>query len=138
MVEQTNEELREHIAKLESVLRGILDWSATAAVDLTPTGFEEWSLLVPPGPSYSVLQADPPAPYNSTWRMDQWVNNHLRASIDQLATGIQILAISFHTHRGDAGLVRDIIKAREVIRGAHDSLWQAQVRMRRNQETDKS
>jgi hypothetical protein len=59
--------------------------------------------------------------------MDQWVNTHIRSAIDQLATAIQTLVVSFHTHRGDTGIERDIHKAKQIIKSAHDSLWRAQL-----------
>jgi hypothetical protein len=123
----TREELLEHITLLESVLRGIQRWSGDTATDLSATGFDKWQLLVPPGPSYPVEVADPPGPYDANYRMDQWVNTHIRSAIDQLATAIQTLVVSFHTHRGDTGIERDIHKAKQIIKSAHDSLWRAQL-----------
>jgi hypothetical protein len=125
--EQTREELLEHIAQLESVLRGIQNWSGDTATDLSATGYDQWRLLVPPGPSHPVEVASPPGPYDANYRMDQWVNTHIRSAVDELATAIQTLVISFHTHRGDTGIERDIHRAKQIIKSAHDRLWKAQL-----------
>jgi hypothetical protein len=130
----TREDLLEQIAQLESVLRGILKWSGETATDLTATGLDQWRVLVPPGPSYPVETASPPAPYDANYRMDQWVNTHIRSAIDGLATAIQTLAVSFHTHRGDAGVERDIHQAKQIIKTAHDSLWRAQLVFKKRRE----
>jgi hypothetical protein len=134
--ETTREDLLEHIARLESVLRGILKWSAETATDLTGTGLDQWGVLVPPGPSYPVEAASRPAPYDANYRMDHWVNTHIRSAIDGLATAIQTLAVSFHTHRGDAGVERDIHQAKQIIKSAHDSLWRAQLVFKRRRDGD--
>jgi hypothetical protein len=58
--------------------------------------------------------------------MNLMSNALLRAAIDGSAAAIQALATSFHPRRGDAGLHRDLARARQIVKAVYDDIRRAE------------
>jgi hypothetical protein len=126
---------QQHIAKLEDALRGVERWSFETATDLTAAGYSQWAQLVPREPTAESeivpLSADQPDSYE----LDQDANMFLRAAIDGSAAAIQALAMSFHPRRGDAGLRRDLDRAKGIVKAVYDDIQRAQTTL--NKKSDR-
>ena len=107
---------------MEDALRAVARWPMGTATDLIATGYGHWIQLVPrtSGPPPET----PPSLQGRTdrYELDADVKLLLRAAIDGNAAVIQVLATSFHPRRGDAGLQRDLARARRSVKAAYDDL----------------
>jgi hypothetical protein len=139
--EPTRQELHEHIAKLEAALRGIQRWSDDTGTDLTDSGYDQWSALMPTGVSYPAevhaaeIATNPPEDADG-YNLDDSVSTSVRSAIDGCASAIQTLVLSFHPRRGYGGLERDLNRARQILKVSHNNLWLALVALKKVAKPD--
>ena len=130
----TRQELLARIARLEDALAAVARWSMETATDPTATGYGQWIQLVPRKPG-APPETPPPLRYRTDRdELDEDVNALLRTAIDGNAAAIQALATSFHLRRGEAGLRRDLERARQSVKTVYDDIERAQAMLDRQSD----
>ena len=122
--ESTRQQLLKRIARQEDARAAIAQWSMETATDLTAIGYGQWIQLVP-------RTSGPPPERRLGYDIDRYeldadINGLLRAAIDGSAAAIQALVVSFHPRRDDAGLRRDLKRARQIVKAVYDAIERAQ------------